>query len=259
MSHNNDIKPTIDCETIQSLIPDFAFGLTTPEEEGIVRDGLHHCPDAVVQLEDYRMLQETMRIDVPQIEPPPELGARIMASIQTKPVPKVKSARRQINFTPAGMVASIAVAALLISNVFWLITTNNLNQANQSDNSPYSAYENENIIISTDTDVRWVRLPSSQEDSYASALLMWNAKSELGILYVQGFPELASDKTYQLWLTRSDERQSAGTFRVNKEGNGVLLFKSKEPVDEFTWARITEEDGYGSQQPSEMVLVNGRL
>jgi hypothetical protein len=88
---------------------------------------------------------------------------------------------------------------------------------------------------------------------------MWNGESEIGLLYVRGFPELSSGKTYQLWLTRGEERVSAGTFHVDDEGSAALLFNITEPIDDYTWARITEEPERGSDEPSNIVVVHGEL
>jgi hypothetical protein len=88
---------------------------------------------------------------------------------------------------------------------------------------------------------------------------MWNAESETGLMYVHAFPMLEPGKTYQLWLTRGDERVSAGTFEVDEEGNASLLFQVTEPIDQFTWARVTAEPVSGSEQPSDTVVVHGEL
>jgi hypothetical protein len=114
-------------------------------------------------------------------------------------------------------------------------------------------------VLTSASDLRWVRLPASQQDTDASAVLLWNTESKIGLLYVRGFPRLSAGKTFQLWLTKGEERASAGTFRVDEDGNGALLFNINDGIDKYTWARITEEPADGSTQPGDQVVVVGEL
>ncbi len=79
MRPNHRADPVYDCDAIQTLIPDYAFGLTDPAETRVVEANLVHCPEAATQLADYRQVQNEMRVSVPQIEPPIQLNDRLMA------------------------------------------------------------------------------------------------------------------------------------------------------------------------------------
>jgi anti-sigma-K factor RskA len=115
------------------------------------------------------------------------------------------------------------------------------------------------FVLTSASDLRWVRLPPSQQNADAAAVLLWNSESKIGLLYVRGFPELSAGKTFQLWLTKGEDRASAGTFRVDEDGNGALLFNITDAIDKYTWARITEEPADGSSEPSDQVVVVGEL
>ncbi|MBN8620042.1 MAG: anti-sigma factor [Anaerolineae bacterium] len=237
------------CDAILDLIPEYAFGLTTADENRIVEAGLPTCAEAAARLAEYRQMQSEMRADVPQLEPPAHLAQKLMAATNASPRPR--------RFSAAWLTAAAAVLALLVTNVYWLGRTTELEQRIDI---PLIQPDDTNAFVLTSTSgLRWVRLPGKETSADASAFLMWNAESKIGILYAHGFPELAVGKTYQLWLTRDEVRTGAGTFRVDAEGKGALLFHSEVPIDEFTWAGVTDEPENGSEQPTGTVVVNGSL
>ncbi len=198
-----------------------------------------------------------MRASTLELEPPEALEHRLMAAI-SEPVATVHSPRRRF-LHRAWVIAAAALVALIFTNVYWLGRVNNVTQERDQLAAQINPTGNNAFVLTGTNDLRWVRLPPSQEDTDASAFLMWNAESEIGLLYVRGFPNLTVGKTYQLWLTHGDERVSAGVFRVDEDGKGALLFHVSDPIDEYTWARITDEPESGSNQPTGTVVVVGEL
>jgi anti-sigma-K factor RskA len=251
MTHNS-AGSARDCDSIRDLIPEYAFGLTTTEETRLVESNLAFCPEAAADLADYHELQAEMRADVPQVEPPAYLADQLMAAIAA-PVAKPAPRPRRIHWGWA--VAAAAVLALVITNIYWLRRVNELQQSESTEE--YNG--NGAFVLTSTSSLRWVRLPPSEQTADTSAFMMWNSESEIGLLYAHGFPELTVGKTYQLWLTRGDEKVSAGTFRVDADGKGALLFHVTQPIDQFTWARITAEPESGSDQPTGNPVVVGKL
>jgi Anti-sigma-K factor rskA, C-terminal len=235
----SSLNPSVpDCDVIHDLIPDYAFGLTGADEARLVESYLANCPEAAAQLDDFRHLQDEMREAVPQLEPPPQLAERLMATIAA---PQPKPRRIQWSW-----LAAAAVVALVVTNLYWLLRVNTINTP--SDNpSPDNAF-----VLTSTSNLRWARLPASQDTSQASAFLMWNGESKIGLLYVRGFEEMAAADTYRLWLTKGEDKVSAGTFSVDDKGIGTLLFHITDPIDKYTWARITDE-------VTGEVVANGEL
>jgi hypothetical protein len=259
MTPNHHIEPAHECDAIRDLIPEYAFGLTSPEDTRLVESNISLCPEAVEQLADFRHLQELMREDVTQVEPPAHLSERLMAAVAA-PAPASAPVAQPRKLPLAWLAAAAAIIVLVITNLYWMSRVDELSLRQEQLAAQLGGREvNDAFILTSTADLRWVRLPPDQEGADSNAFLMWNGESEIGLLYVRGFPELSSGKTYQLWLTRGEERVSAGTFEVDDEGDGALLFHSAEPIDDYTWARITEEPGSGSDQPSDTVVVHGEL
>lgn len=252
------------CDAIRELIPEYAFGLTSPDETRFVEANLQHCADAAAELADFQRLQSEMRTDIAQIEPPLSLESKLMAMIaEPDPLPAPAPApvmmpvapprRRSI---PVGwMVAAAAIVVLLVTNGYWLARVNDLSQKQ----TELTTTTNPAFVLTSTSGLRWVRLPPAEESADTNAFLMWNAESKIGLLYAHGFPKLAIGKSYQLWLTRGETRKSVGTFTVDEDGKGAFLFSSETPIDEFTWARITDEPESGSEQPTGPIVVIGKL
>lgn len=250
------------CEDILELIPEYAFGLTDAEQTRLVEANLHQCPDAAAQLDDYRRLQTELRTAVPQVEPSAALEDRLMAAIAAPAsvaAPQPTQPRR--TFSRGWLVAAAALVALVLSNGYWLARVSNPVAPLGNGTGQTISNEEGAFVLTSTANLRWARLPATETaaNPEATAFLMWNGESKIGLMYARGLPPPESGKTYQLWLTRGELRVSVGTFKVDEEGIGALLFQSEQPIDEFTWARITAEPAAGSQQPSENILVNGQL
>ena len=257
--HRSD--PTPDCDAIQELVPDYVFGFADPVEIRLVESNLAQCPEAIEQLADFRRLQQEMRIGVPQIEPSAELGERLMAALGAE-ADTARAPARPIPFRRpihrAWLAAAVILVVLAMSNLYWLLRVNNLTQQNSQLAAQVEGQGGTFVLAST-SELRWVRLPPSQQNDSAAAFMMWNGPSKIGILYAHALPKLEPGKTYQLWLTRGQEFVSAGTISIDADGNGALLFHINEPIDKYTWARITSEPQNGSNEPSNSVVVVGKL
>src|SRR5262245_45661643 len=139
MSLNHPHQPADECDAIGELIPEYAFGLTTPDEARLVESNLAACPEAAAQLADFQRMQEAMRTDVAQIEPPAELEARVMAAIATpvqseKPVERVgqrsffpfsvlakeSAGKGQRRISWPWIAAAAAILTLVITNIYWI-------------------------------------------------------------------------------------------------------------------------------------------
>jgi hypothetical protein len=259
---SNNHRNEHDCATLIALIPDYAFGLTSATETRLVEEGLPSCPDAAAQLLEFRQLQEEMRASVPQMEPPAALQARLMSAVRATKTPR-RAAPPTRKIHPAWLSAAAVLVLFLISNVYWTLRVSDLQRQNEILSYEHPIDENNDaevaFVLTTTNTLRWVKLPQAEASAGGNAVLMWNQDSKIGLLYVTNFPKPAAGKIYQLWLTRGEERISAGIFTVDETGVGSLLFRSDDPLDIYTWARITSEPETGSEQPGENTLAGGEL
>jgi anti-sigma-K factor RskA len=258
MRPNQETDLAMDCAALLELIPEYAFGVTEAEQSRLVEASLPQCPEATALLEEYRHLQDELRAGVPQVEPSPELGTRLMAAVAEpipfahhSPAPAVTTAEPVEKTSPskartrtmriAWVAAAAAVVALVLTNIYWFTRVNALTESQAQLTTMINAQNSGNAFVLTNTDsLHWVRLPDTQEGD-AAAFMMWNSRSKTGLLYARDFPALEPGYTYHLWLTRPNERVFAGIFTVDEDGEGALLFNSPEPIDQFSWAWVTSE------------------
>jgi hypothetical protein len=188
----------------------------------------------------------------------------LTAAAPVKPVPQVvkQPAPRRPNWR---IVAAAAAILLVASNLIWALRLNDVSQQRDALRTQVAQLidagsgGNPAFIASNVMALRWVRLPPAQQGANTAAFMMWNAESKTGLLYASNFPTLAAGKTYQLWLRRDGVRSGVGTFTVDDQGRGALLFRSDDPIDQFVWAWITIEPENGSTTPSKEVVVTGAL
>lgn len=256
MSANQNPDSAHDCDNMLDFIPDYAFGLTDPETTRWIEANLAGCPQAVQLLDEYRGLQADMRADVPQIDPPLALAGRLMAAvIAESSTPAVVLPRQRRGLHPVWLIAAAAVIALVLTNVYWFARVDDLSR--QQAQLMALIQPNPNAFVLTDTStLHWARLADTSDTGKASAFMMWNGDNPNGLLYARGF---TPGNLYHLWLTRDNERMSAGVFSVDADGNGALLFNIPESIGKYTWARITIEPESGTPTPPVTPVVSGQL
>ncbi|MCC6802382.1 MAG: anti-sigma factor [Anaerolineae bacterium] len=260
MNANQHSNPANDCDALIDLIPEYAFGLTDPEQTQLVEANLSRCPGVAARLREYQQLQEEMRAAVPQLEPPAQLGARLMAAIAEPATPAapapVAAAKPRRTIRAAWLVAAAAGIALIVTNAYWLSRVADLTQSSDLLRTLISAQDSSPFVLTSTDALHWVRL-ANPEGSDSAAFMMWNSESKTGLLYAHAFPELQAGYKYHVWLTRPNERVFMGILQVDADGNGALLFNSPEPINDFAWAWVTAETGDGT--PDAPAVVKGEL
>jgi hypothetical protein len=104
-----------------------------------------------------------------------------------------------------------------------------------------------------------VALPGTEEQPEASAQLVIDPVTNTALLIVDGMPELPEGAVYQVLLIRGTEHETAETFRVDTEGEGVLLVHSTEPLQSFDAVGVSIEPEGGSVQRTGDVVLLGSI
>ncbi len=109
------------------------------------------------------------------------------------------------------------------------------------------------------SDIYAVTLPGTEEQPEASAQLVVDPESNIALLIVDGMPELPEDSVYQVLLIRGTEHETAETFRVDTEGEGVLLVHSTQPLESFDAVGVSIEPEGGSVQRTGAIVLLGSI
>lgn len=254
--------PAADCTDLLELIPDYAFGLATDDEQRTVEAGLPGCPEAADQLAEFQAIQAALRAGIPQRDPSADLEARLLVAIGAAPAPRsVPTQARPLPSRPAlpgritgARTAWAALAAALIvlvaTNLYWAARVSSLSAA---PNQPAA------FAIADTAAVRWARMPPAQPGGSGAGFMMWNATSQTGIVCVWGLPAPGPGAVYHLWLTRGDQIIAAGNVQTDGRGNGALIFELKAPIDSFSAAYLTAQPPNDSAAPSGPQILAGKL
>jgi anti-sigma-K factor RskA len=104
-----------------------------------------------------------------------------------------------------------------------------------------------------------VTLPGTEDQPAASAQLVIDPVTNTALLIVDGMPALPEDSVYQVLLIRGTEHETAETFRVDTEGEGVLLVHSTEPLQSFDAVGVSIEPEGGSVQRTGDIVLLGSI
>ena len=101
-----------------------------------------------------------------------------------------------------------------------------------------------------------VALAGTEQQPDASAQLVIDPVANTAMLIVSSMPALPEGSVYQVLLIRGTEHETAETFRVDTEGEGVLLVHSTEPLQSFDAVGVSiEPEGGSVQRTGDIVLV----
>jgi anti-sigma-K factor RskA len=74
------------------------------------------------------------------------------------------------------------------------------------------------------------------------------------VVQVHNAPSLTGEQAYQVWLLKNGQRINAGTFRVNENGTGILVFTSGTAPNFDNIGITLEPDANGTQPRGPKVL-----
>jgi anti-sigma-K factor RskA len=265
------------CQEVEALLPAYSLGATDPEETQFITSHLSLCPIHAPALARCNALAEALLQSGPVVAPPPQLANHLRRAInqpllrsQPKLATPVQAKTRHwfagwrwsIMWSAA---ATTAVFLLIGLNLFWVRQNLQLRQAyetlatTQAQQADDAAEQQQIYTLLEESGRQYLPLPAIQKDSLARAEVLWNPKLPVAVLYVKDFPPLPTDKVYQLWLVHKGQRTSGGLFHVDQDGNGVMIFPIKAPLDQVEIIGITPEPAGGSVTPSGSPIVRRKL
>jgi hypothetical protein len=253
-----------DCEELRALIPAYSLGATDPGETRFVESLLERCPEEAAELATYDVLAEKLLYSAPPTTAPAYLREKVLASVKSGPEPatSVLRAHRSVEKERANphrilvlVAAVLAIALLSLANLYWAAQISTLRDNQQEITRQLNEHTDVLTLIGAGETQR-IDLWSS--DRTTLAVMLCDPEEPLGFVYAEDFPRLPPGMVYQLWLVRGQERIGAGTFLVDENGEGSLVFHADEPLARYQAAEITPEMA-GAVQPASPVLVRGLL
>lgn len=200
-----------DCD----IVLDYLSGACTEEEREAFERHLPHCTSCSQELAELQIVWEALPLDIERIEPPQDLKEQIMTAAKAAPrraeLPQRTSWRKPL-------IAAAAAAIIFFSGSLW----DNPFIKNRQPSPPSI----ENALFAPAS--RVVKISTLKAESnekkhaYGIACIVDNGQSKQFVVYVFGALPTKNEQAYQVWLLRDGNRSSAGTFRVDEKGIGLL-------------------------------------
>lgn len=239
-------------EGICKLCFDYFIKECSIEDQQTFERHLPDCQKCQFELNDLRITWEAIPVEIERIEPPEELKQQVMDAVTGTEAKNAGNhlVRKSSLQLRAWVGAAAAVLVLLAAAMVW----NHNSVGNKTAVIPVeqalsvSAAQIERLIPLN-------RVSYDSSNSYGIACIVNNGQNKQFIVYIFDAKETVEDQAYQVWLIDDNERRSAGTFRVDHQGVGVLAMPIAS--DDLTFDGISislEPDDQGSQPRGAEIL-----
>ncbi len=110
----------------------------------------------------------------------------------------------------------------------------------------------EELSALSSADTRTLSLTGQQVSPAASAKVYLEPNRRRAVVFFYNMPVNPNDKSYQLWIIRSDKPapESAGTFDINRGGSATITVENLPVATEIKGLAVTMEKRGGSEQPT---------
>jgi anti-sigma-K factor RskA len=231
----------MDINEIRDLLPAYALGAVEPGEREQIEAALAVRPELREELASYTPVLEALALSVPQVQPPSDLGARILR----------QAAPRVFPWRP--FVAAAAVLVAVLGGVLiWQLS----NQDDHPDEDPVT-----DIMENPDSShIELTLLEESADFAEVEGEFVVAPGNQQAVLTVANLLPQPSGMAYQLWFVRDGERVSGGVFKPEAVSpENPLLIQLPEDFVSYQWLGITIEPEYGSPEPTGSAILGVEL
>jgi anti-sigma-K factor RskA len=229
------------------------------------------CPDCLRDVAAFRDTTDRLALAVPQVDPPPQLGARIMARAREL-LPELEPAPLQVP-PPIALVPppvrrgwlewssrlSLGVAAisLMLAAVGGGLAFNSNQRLEQTAQSAAQLAETLQIMYQPGMITK--SLNGTEISPQAKGKIWIVPDANQAVIMTYDMPQLAQGESYQCWLNDEGQGANGGVFKVDERGRGYLLVRAPEVMYRYKWVGVTREPAKGSKRPTGPRMLSGQL
>ena len=234
-------------DRLKELVAPYVLGAVPRNEMAFVRAHILSCDECMTEADSFAQVAEKLPLVVQPVALPEGFTERVLAaagkpaatqtfkSDEGKDAEVVSLAERR----RPHLVSVIATAAALIA---FAVMSMSLFQTRQD-------LQRQEVAVGA--------LLRAGDDSMglqgsSGAVAKMIASNGHSSLVVAGLGSAPDNHTYQLWIQRDGEMESAGTFDVEE---GVAVLDTEWDLDEYEGAAITIEPAGGSPQPTSQPIL----
>ena len=218
----------------------FLLGALSDLEAQAFERHLMSCSACQEELEWLRPAAESLPRSVSPLEPPASIKGDLMETVRQEAGQAPVAPRRpwrerlpsQVRMRPAMALASAAALLAAGGLIADAVTQSPGNDSGRT--------------VAAKTDSK--RVPAA-----SGSLIVPQGEGEGAVLRVHGMPALGSDKTYQVWLARGNERIPQSLFNVSGDGEGSGAVSDR--LKGADAVLVTREPAGGGSRPSEEPVV----
>ncbi len=237
----------MNCDEIRDLIPEYALGALGKDERTAVEQLLDECPEARSLLSEYEEVTEALLYAIPVVSPPPSVRAAVLGSNGGRQayVGVLRRLRTALGHRIAWGLAAVAIIALILTNLYWAGALHKTRKQVAYQATVVSLIASNHVV---------------ELSGQAKGMVHYDPNGKIGLLEVFGMPASPKGKAYQLWLIRPDQKRDSGAvFKVEQDGNCVVIFHAPRPLSEYVGLGITLEPEGGSPHPTGPKMMGGKL
>jgi anti-sigma-K factor RskA len=247
-------------DEMHDLVGAYVLDALSPAETRAFQEHLQQCARCQEELRLLHDAAGALPLAVEQVEPPPDLFARIRDTIENerpalKPIAGGRATpRRPMPWSYLEIGVAAAAALLIVALGIWNIR---LQGQISNDHAALTYLQTVNNAIVSGGRVSDIAGTGTARG--AEAALVQPAQHGPAYLVVQGLPSLPADRVYEVWLIKpSAPPVPAGAF--TSQGTGTQVWHLPKSAHGYALTAVTEEQGpHGSTVPRGPKVLAGAI
>lgn len=265
----------------EELAAGHALDLLEPGEQQTFGALLAGDPALRARSDELREAVATVALAVPQVAPPPQLRAAILALANRSASASTISGSNWSRFLPWALAAGLA-----LSTGWFALRSISLQTANRSLESGRQLAELAHGLARTEleertllaervisdlgdrlrmsADLRRLRVcplaPPEPQSSPLQAVAVWDPERQTGMLAVDHLPAVAEESDYQIWVIdpQYPAPLNGGVFKPGVDGRASVTFKCDRPIADATAFAVSLERKGGAPRAEGPLVLLGR-
>ncbi|KIL53676.1 hypothetical protein KP77_01710 [Jeotgalibacillus alimentarius] len=228
---------------------DYYNGHLNEIEKAAFEKHLSECDDCQEILADLHSLEDTLPYAAEPVEPPEGLEDRVFARIEAEDHPHsakaapLRPAKKKRQWMMPSVAALLAVS--LFGNAYLFTQLS----------------DDADIVEQATIDqvLQYAELAPSAGDASGTASIIEQGSEKRLVVQASNLTALSQEEVYQVWLLQDGQPERAGTFVIDNEGRGSVIFTLNEEYAERDWDTVAvslEPDANSETPQGEIVLAS---
>ncbi len=237
------------CEKVTELLPEYILGQTSAEQDAELRAHFSTCAACAQALAEFVAVSARIAQAVPQVAPPTQLKAALMARVAASGAPVTRQdvqPKRSLSrlFTFARLGLAVIIGLLAMQSVrLW----------REAQTVAQEADRQRAAVVDISQNPRSVALNATADGGKSSGWMKFSPDAQTGVLTVANMPALPASQAYQLWLVLPDGTRDDGGVLYTPATDGeqrLFVINAPRPFGAYNRCGFSREPVTGSPAPT---------